>query len=93
MTTGRIASYIHSDKTTPAKAGCLVRVTSDTDFAAHTAEFSAFADKAAKFCYAAQAGAWSDVAAMFPDLEAERVTLAASLKENIAIDQIAMLAL
>lgn len=88
---GRIVSYIHSDKSVPNKAGALVHVTCQTDFAARTDEFIAFADKVAKFSFAAQAVNWDGVIAMFPDLETERVHLGKDIKENIAVEQIALM--
>ena len=93
MTTGRIESYIHSDKTTPNKGAALVRVTSDTDFAAKTPEFVDFAKNAAKLAFAAQVESWADVVLAFPHVEEERVALEKTLREKIVVDKISLLAL
>jgi translation elongation factor EF-Ts len=89
---GRIESYIHSDKSVPNKAGALIRVACQTDFAARTDEFIAFSAKAAKLAFASGAETWDDIVAMFPDIETERDELQKVIKEKITVDQIALLA-
>jgi translation elongation factor EF-Ts len=89
--TGRIEAYLHSDSITPNKGGAMLRVLSQTDFAARTDEFIAFSAKAARFAFAAQADTWNDVVAAFPDLEVERVALAKTLRETIAVEGICLL--
>jgi translation elongation factor EF-Ts len=93
MTNGRIQEYLHSDSTTPNKGAVLVRVTSDTDFAAKTPEFIEFSRNAAKLAFAAQAESWDDVVSVFPDVEEERVSLEKSLREKITIDKISLISL
>jgi elongation factor Ts len=88
---GRIETYTHSDKSVPNKGGAIVAVRSQTDFAARTDEFIAFAQKVAKMSFAAQATNWEDVTAAFPDLEDERVALTKAIKEKVEIDQIVIL--
>jgi elongation factor Ts len=104
---GRIESYIHSDSITANKGGVLVRVTSQTDFAARTDEFIAFAQKVARLAYAFGAGepesaeglTWDELihlagrANMGESLEQERADLAAKLKEKITIEEIVVLLL
>ena len=89
---GRIETYIHSDKSVPNKAGALVKVVCQTDFAARTDVFIAFAKKVAKLAFAAQAKDWADIVAMFPDLVGERDELNKAIKEKVAIEEIALLA-
>lgn len=104
MSVGRIESYIHSDKSTPNKGGVLVKVTSQTDFAAKTDEFIAFAQKVAKMAYAFGALApddagltWDELvhnagrANMGEALEQERADLSALLKETISVEAIVIL--
>lgn len=98
MTPGRLEAYLHSDSTTANKAGALVRVTCKTDFAARTDEFIAFAKNAAKFAFAAAADpsvpvTWSDVAQMYPPIEAERSALEGKLRETVTVTDISVLAL
>lgn len=95
---GRIATYTHSDKITPNKGVAAVKVTCQTDFAAKTDEFIAFADKVAKFSFAAlvvagEVPGWTQVIESFPDLEEDRVALSKTLKETIAIEDIVILTL
>ena len=93
MLIGRIEAYLHSDVTTSHKGGVLVRVTAQTDFAARTEVFIAFAHTVAKLAYAAQATTWDAVIAMFPDLEVTRLELQTSLREPIVVDAITLLTL
>jgi translation elongation factor EF-Ts len=104
---GRIESYIHSDSITAHKGGVLVKVASQTDFAARTDEFIGFSQKVAKMAYAFGAGesespeglTWDELihlagrANMGAALEQERVELAAKLKETITVEKIVVLIL
>jgi translation elongation factor EF-Ts len=85
---GRIEAYIHSDTITDNKGGALVKVTSDTDFAANTPEFVAFARLVAKRAFGATAIVWQDVINMFPEMETERNKLASILKETVTVEEI-----
>ena len=89
--TGRIESYLHSDMTTPNKGGAMVRVESDTDFGSRTDAFVAFARGVAKRAYAAQAGDWKDVVALFPEMETQRLTLQTELREKVTVSEITIL--
>lgn len=93
MKAGRIETYIHSDSSTPNKAGAMVRVCCKTDFAARTPQFIAFAQTVARFALGANAGTWSVVAETFPELEQERQKLSKKLKEEVVVDQIVILSL
>lgn len=88
---GRIESYLHSDKSVPHKGGTMVAVKSQTDFAARTDEFVAFAQKVAKMAFAAQAEDWDGVVEAFPDMETERAALSKELRETVSVDQILIL--
>lgn len=90
---GRIESYLHSDNSTPNKGGAMIKVECATDFAAHTTGFKAFTAKVAKLAYGADAKTWDDVIALFPELEAERESLAQSLRETISVTEISILKL
>lgn len=90
---GRIETYTHSDKLTPNKGGAIVRVTTDTDFATKEERFVDFCKLAAKHAYAAQAESWADVVLVFPDTEAERISVEKLLKEKIVVDKISILML
>jgi translation elongation factor EF-Ts len=89
---GRVASYIHSDSSSPNKGGCLILVETDTDFATRTPELAAFADKVAKLAYGASANTknptWTNVIEMFPALEEERMALSQMLREKVLITKI-----
>lgn len=90
---GRIESYIHSDSLTASKGGCLVRVTCQTDFAARTGEFISFCRQAARHAFAAGADSWDETGRIFPDAEAARIALEASIKEKVTIGPIYILGL
>jgi len=103
---GRIESYIHSDSTTPNKGGAMVRVTSQTDFAAKTDEFKVFSKKVAMLAYAYGAPSaeqatdsitWPELRRLAgpagDPLEIERQDLARKLKEVITVDQIVVMVL
>jgi translation elongation factor EF-Ts len=91
---GRIATYIHSDKSTANKGAAMIRLVCDTDFAAKTPDFVAFADRVAKLTYAAFANnfdddeSWEILVTVFPELEVERAELAAKLREKVSCDLI-----
>lgn len=101
---GRIETYVHSDSSTQNKGGAIVEVTCQTDFAAKTPEFAAFAKKVARMAYAASGAyaqeskdlaqvSWKDIVNLFPDLESEREALAKEIKEQIGLRQALILAL
>lgn len=90
---GRIETYIHSDKSTPNKGGALVRVLSQTDFAAKTVEFIDFAKRAARLAYAAEATDWIETIEVFPDVETARLELEKQLKEKVTVDLIRVITL
>ena len=90
---GRIESYIHSDSITKNKGGALVKVTSDTDFAAKTESMQKFSLKVAKYAYAANSTVWAEIIELFPELEAERVSVAKELREKIEVVEISVMKL
>ena len=90
---GRIESYIHSDNVVPNKGGCLVDVRCQTDFAAKTDEFVAFAKEVAKLMYAYGAQNWEELIEHRPDLETNRRELEQQLKEEIRIGTVVTLRL
>ncbi len=90
---GRIDTYVHSDSITANKGATVVRVTSQTDFAAKTDVFIAFSKKVAKMCFASGETEWEKIIQIFPDMETERVTLAATLKEQITVETIVTITL
>jgi translation elongation factor EF-Ts len=90
---GRIEAYMHSDSTTQNKAGCLIKVTCQTDFAAKTQQFIEFSKEIAKYCFGSGSDKWEDVVAMFPELEIKREALAKELKEKVAIEEIVVVKL
>ena len=99
---GRIESYVHSDSTTENKGAVIIKLTTDSDFAARTAEFKAFAKQAAMMAFgalghmrlflAAQDG-WTMIIAKFPDLEDQRRALERELREAVQITQVTVLRL
>jgi translation elongation factor EF-Ts len=105
MSAGRIESYIHSDNITPNKGGVMVRVTCQTDFAARTDEFVAFAKHVAVLAYAYGAGAqdstetytWDELRGVADPagdpLELERQGLEAKLKEKVTVEEIVVITL
>ncbi len=102
---GRIQTYTHSDSITPNKGAAVVKVECDTDFAARTGGFIAFAETVAKYSYGAcaqmvdksshgtGADAWETIVIIFPDLEELRVKLEKELKEKIRVTEIVILRL
>jgi len=99
---GRIETYVHSDSQTSNKGAAIAQVTCQTDFAAKTVGFIAFAKKVAKMAYAVSAGvsqlndvayiSWDDVVKEFPDLIEDKKNLEADLKEKIELKHAVVLA-
>ena len=90
---GRIEAYIHSDSVVPNKGGCLIDVQCQTDFAARTDLFVAFARKAARFMFGFGASQWSELVEHCPELEAERGQLEKELKERVQVTRVVALRL
>lgn len=92
---GRVEVYVHSDLHTKNKGCAMVLVTSQTDFAARTQMFIAFAKKCAKMFYASshlhENPTWEDVVGIFPDLIEEKAALETELREKIAVVDSAIL--
>ena len=88
---GVVRSYLHGDRTAANKGGSLVTVLCETDFAAKTDVFLAFADRAAKMAYAASSQAvdgivtWAAVIELFPDSETERIQVENEISERITV--------
>ena len=107
MKPGRIESYVHSDRITENKAGVLVKVECDTDFAAKTDEFKAFTARVAKMAcgfgapevIADDASVWDDLVQRVglvgatDTLETQRDALSKELRENIVVSDIIYLSL
>lgn len=85
---GRIECYIHSDNSTPNKGACVVKISTQTDFATKGDEFIEFCQKCAQFAYAAQSEKWCDVVEVFPFMQDRRDRLTKELKEQITIEEI-----
>ncbi len=90
---GRIESYVHTDSVVANKGGCLVEVVCQTDFAAKTDAFVAFAKKVAKLVFGYGACGWQEMVEHCPDLEAERCRLEQDLKEQIQVRRVVALRL
>src|SRR5208283_4074761 len=90
---GRIEGYFHGDAITPNKGGSLVRVLCETDFAARTDEFIAFAKYVAKMAYAASATDWQQIIAVYPDAADRLACLQTLLRERIEVSDILLLTL
>jgi translation elongation factor EF-Ts len=88
---GRIETYIHSDKSVPNKGAAMVRVVSQTDFAARTDQFISFTKDVAKMAFASQAETWDDLIAAYPSLEVDRREVADVIREKVVIDQITLM--
>lgn len=107
MKPGRIESYVHSDRITENKAGVLVKVECDTDFAAKTDEFKAFSARVAKMAcgfgapevIADDASAWDDLVQRVgylgdtDTLETQRLALSKELREDVVVRDIIYLSL
>lgn len=85
---GRIETYMHSDSITRNKGGCLVRVLSQTDFAAKTDQFTKFCKKAAQMLYGFKKDTWEKLLKEYPDIEQDRLNLEKELGERITVDQV-----
>lgn len=79
----RIECYIHSDTVVANKGVGLVELGCETDFAAKTEEFIAFAKKLAKLIYAF--GSWDGVVEHMPEIKDEMNTLSKELREKIIV--------
>jgi translation elongation factor EF-Ts len=90
---GRIEAYIHSDSVVPNKGGCLIDVQCQTDFAARTDLFIAFARKAARLMFGFGAGQWSELVENCPELETERCQLEKELRERVQVNRVVALRL
>ena len=99
---GRIETYVHSDSTTQNKGAVIVKVTSETDFAARTDEFKRFAHEVAKMAFGtlghtriffAGSDVWAMMIAKFPDLETQRVSLERELRESVKVTDVALMRL
>jgi translation elongation factor EF-Ts len=76
------------------KGGAMVRVTAQTDFACKTDIFIAFAKRVAMMAYAASSAQWSEIIAIFPDLEEARLALeskTSGLGEKVTIQEVVLL--
>jgi len=102
MANGRIATYVHSDSTTENKGAAMVRVTTETDFAARTDEFKKFAQDAAMYTYGALSHTrafiagpdmWNMIITQFPRLEDDRKMLERELRESVRVSEIVILRL
>ena len=91
--TGRIETYVHSDSITPNKGVCVVRVLTQTDFAAKTNELIAFADLCAKYAYGAKSTNWDEICTIFPEMKLELSILEKTLKEKVTIGPIVIVRL
>lgn len=88
---GRIEAYLHSDSITPNKGGAMVKVTCDTDFAARTFEFQAFAQRVAKYAYASAAGTWLAIVAAYPEMADELESLRKTLGERVEVHTVVVM--
>jgi len=90
---GRIEAYIHSDSIVPNKGGCLVEVECQTDFAARTDTFIAFARQVAKLMFGYGATDWQELTEQYPTLETDRCQLELHLKERVRVGRVVALRL
>lgn len=88
---GRIETYIHSDNTTVNKAGVLVKVLCETDFAAKTDEFITFSKTIALYSCGIEATEYSVLISEYPEIEEQRVGLENILKEKVEVAEIMLL--
>lgn len=108
MANGRIQSYLHSDRSTENKGGCMVRVECETDFAARTPEFIQFTQEVAQVAYAvggltmpgdqrSQELNWNQIATgganLGRDLRALKALAEANLKEKITVAECVVMVL
>ena len=85
---GRIECYVHSDNITKNKGACVIKISTQTDFATKGDKFLEFCKECAKFAYAAQSENWIDVVELFPFLMDNRDKLVKELKECIIIEEV-----
>jgi len=100
---GRIEIYRHSDSATENKGAAIVRVLTETDFAAQTDGFKTFAHDCAKYAYGALLdvdcaylsgpSVWKQIVEKFPHLDEQRKLLERELKERITVTEVAILKL
>ena len=90
---GRIEAYVHSDSVVQNKGGCLVEVQCQTDFAARTDAFIAFARKVAQLMFGYGAVRWQELTEQCPALESERCQLELDLKERVQVGRVVILRL
>ena len=99
---GRIETYVHSDSTTENKGAVIVKVTTDTDFAARTDLFKTFTREVAKYAFGtlghtriffAGSDVWATIIAKFPELETQRVELERALREPVKVTDVALMRL
>ncbi|CAM6055276.1 unnamed protein product [Sphagnum tenellum] len=64
----------------------MIRVLSQSDFAARTDEFINFCKAAARYAYAANTETWTDVVLAYPEIEMSRISLQTTLREKIEVD-------
>lgn len=93
MQAGRIISYSHSDKTSPNKAGAMVKVLSNTDFGSKTDEFLEFCNLLAKYAAGMQSTNFEELCITFPNLLEKKVEVEKVLKEKITVEQIYVMSL
>jgi translation elongation factor EF-Ts len=86
----RVSHYIHSDGTSKGKGGALLKVATQTDFAANTSEVGDFARKAAMMAYAAGARNWSDLVTAYPEMAEALASLSNDLRETVSVPEIAI---
>ena len=91
MYNGRIESYIHSDAITKNKGGTIVKIITQTDFAAKSDKIKYFTSQVAKFAYAANSEDWNSIITIYPELESDRITLEDIFKEKISVAEIKIL--
>lgn len=98
MLPGRIEYYIHSDSITMNKAGCLIEVGTETEFAARSQEFIDFSKELAKIVFAFEVHTIS-MLEMFKDIRSvanlleKKESLEKALKEKIVLRQATFLRL
>lgn len=85
MSAGRVGMYLHQNG---LKGGALVKVTTQTDFAARTDEVAEFCSFLAQRSYGAQSTSTGDLFEMFPEVEAALVELQSKIGEKVVIETI-----
>lgn len=103
---GRVETYTHSDSHTLSKGCCVVRVLCETDFAAKTDEFKAFAARVARLAYATHVAegvgcnevpawyvTWESVVKTYPEMAQEKADIGAKLRESVTVDDAVVMTL